>query len=228
MSRAARVVAVGIPHHVAQRGNRGAEVFLGDEDYQQYLAMLAKYAELAELQVWAYCLMTNHVHLIALPLRPDSLATTLRPLQTMHSRRVNARLGHSGHLWQSRYFSCPMEDKHLWAAVRYVERNPVRAGIVARADEYPWSSAAPHCGLRGDPVLQEDLRATWGIPDWAEWLSAPEDEHFLGLVRRRTMKGIPCGDEVFVERISRMIGRPIRDRPRGRPRKGQKGDRHDF
>ena len=228
MPRMARAVAAGLPHHVTQRGNRGLDVFFTADDRQEYLVRLAEYAGRHGLKVWAYCLMSNHVHLVVVPSRPESLADTLRPLHMRHAQRVNAERGWQGHLWQGRYFSCPLDEPHLWEAVRYVERNPVRAGIVGRAEAYPWSSAAPHCGLRADPVLSPDLPLLGAVDDWPAWLEAPDDAvslEQLEILRRRTHTGLPCGNQSFVKRVARLVGRPLEDRSRGRPKVRKAGGR---
>lgn len=213
------MVVPGFPHHITHRGNRGVDVFFSSDDYQQYLIWLAEHAEKCGVKVWAYCLMTNHVHIIAVPTSPDSLAGVFRALQMRQARRVNTRNDCTGHLWAGRYFSCPLDDAHLWEAVRYVERNAVRAGLAKTAEEYDWSSAPAHCGLRPDPVLSPDLPLLESIDDWSEWLQDSEDEAVLSELRRRTRKGIPCGDDTFLRRMGKLIGRTLADRPRGRPRK---------
>ena len=146
MPRMARVVIPGVPHHVTQRGNRGEEVFFCDDDRRRYLDLLAKYGAKHGLAVHAYCLMTNHVHLVVVPETAESLAAALKPLHLRHAQELNHRLNISGILWQGRFHSTPLDERHFWAAVRYVERNPVRTGMVEHAWDYPWSSAAAHCG----------------------------------------------------------------------------------
>jgi len=137
----------GYPHHVTQRGNRRADVFETEDDRHAYLRFLKKYGQRHGLDIWAYCLMTNHIHLVAVPEREESLARALRDAHTVYAMRVNTRTQQSGHVWQGRFYSCVLDEWHLWAAVRYVERNPVRAGMVDRAEDHPWSSARAHCGL---------------------------------------------------------------------------------
>lgn len=189
MSRVARIVVPGFAHHVTQRGNRRADVFETDEDRHAYLRFLTQYADKHGLSVWAYCLMTNHVHLVVVPEREDSLAKALRDAHTVYAMRFNTRTRLSGHVWQGRFYSCPMDETHLWTAVRYVERNPVRAGLVSRAEDYPWSSAPAHCGdcpppcdegaspglsqpascrSGGDPLLSKEFPPPGVVPDWAE------------------------------------------------------------
>ena len=133
MSRVARIVAPGFPHHVTQRGNRRADVFEADTDYEAYLRFLKRYAGKRGLSIWVYCLMRNHIHLVAVPLRAESLGQALRDAHTVYAMYFNSRTQLSGHVWQGRFYSCPLDETHLWAAVRYVERNPVRAGMVENA-----------------------------------------------------------------------------------------------
>jgi putative transposase len=138
MPRIARVVVPGCPHHVTQRGNRREDVFFADEDRRVYLSLLGQYAVKHGLAVQAYCLMTDHVHLVVVPKTSRSLSGALKPLHTRYTQHVNRRAAVSGRLWQGRFYSCPLDEQHVWTAVRYVERNPVRAGMVTKA-----------CGNRG-------------------------------------------------------------------------------
>ena len=159
MPRLSRTVFAGVPHHVTQRGNRRETVFFTDEDRYAYLDALREYCRKHRVEVLAYCLMSNHIHLIAVPERDDGLERVLRPLHMRHAQRVNRNRGWKGHLWQGRFFSSPLDEQYLWAAIRYVERNPVRAKMVRKAENYAWSSAAGHCGLRKDTLLNES--STW-------------------------------------------------------------------
>jgi putative transposase len=219
MARLARVVAPGIPHHITQRGNRQMEVFLAEEDYRVYLGLLRKYARRDELAVYAYCLMTNHVHLVAVPSTEVSLARAFRDTHSAYASYVNRREGTWGHLWQGRFFSSVLDEPHLWAAVRYVERNPVRAGLVAKAVDYPWSSAAAHARGVADPLLSPGFPPTGAILDWESWLQT-EEESASERLRRQTHVGRPCGAESFLSRLEEMLQRPVRPLPRGRkPRK---------
>ena len=150
MPRLARTVCARVPHHVTQRGNRREEVFFTDEDRLAYLAWLKDYAEKYEVEILTYCLMTNHIHLIAVPAGGDGLEKMLKPLHMRYAQRINRVRHWKGHVWQGRFFSSALDGDYLWAAVRYVERNPVRARMVQKAENYRWSSAAAHGGLRPD------------------------------------------------------------------------------
>jgi len=219
MSRVARVVIPGFPHHVTQRGNRRAEVFEVDADREVYLRFVKQYSERHGLAVLAYCLMSNHVHLVVVPTRETSLSLALRDAHTVYAMYFNTRTKLSGHVWQGRFHSCPMDESHLWAAVRYVERNPVRAGLVAQAEAYPWSSAAAHCGLRHDPLLSRDFPPAGVIDDWQAWLSEGEDERAVNLIRTHTHTGRPCGSHAFVEQLEQLLQRVLRPNKRGRKAK---------
>jgi putative transposase len=219
MPRAARVIVVDVPYHVTQRGNRKQDVFYSDGDYRMYLAWLNDYAERYGLEILAYCLMPNHVHIVAIPRQLNSMANTMRILDKRHSDAINAAFDWTGHLWQSRYFSAALDETHLWNAVRYVERNPVRAGIVEKAEDYPWSSAAFHLGKRPSRIIKSNTE--WGgvVEGWAEALASPEAEEMLHQIRSRTHCGFPCGDEEFIARMSDACGQSLVLRRRGRPKK---------
>jgi len=220
MSRVARIVVPGFPHHVTQRGNRRADVFETDKDREAYLRYLRQYAEMRGLSIWAYCLMTNHIHLVAVPQREESLGLALRDAHTVYAMYFNSRTGLSGHVWQGRFHSCPLDETHLWAAVRYVERNPVRAGMVERAETYAWSSAAAHCGLRNAPVLSEDFPPPGVIENWADWLhEESEEDEMYTRIRQHTHTGRPCGSPTFLDQLEHLLQRVVRPQKGGRPRK---------
>jgi putative transposase len=218
----ARNVWAGAPHHVTQRGNRGGPVFFSDGDRLAYLRWLCEYSALHGVEILAYCLMTNHVHLVAVPADEWSLQAMLKPLHMRHAQRVNRARGWRGHVWQGRFFSSILDEEYLWAAIRYVERNPVRAGIVRSAEGYAWSSAQAHCGLRSDPVLTADpewQRTVEGVGDWAAWLAEADPPEKLAELRRNAPSGLPCGSDTFVRALEKKLGRSlVRGQP-GRPRK---------
>jgi putative transposase len=220
MPRHARFVCPGVPHHVTQRGNRRGQVFFSEADHRVYLKWLRQYAAIHGVEVLAYCLMSNHVHLVLVPADKDSLQLTLRQLHVRYAQCLNRRKDWKGHVWQGRYFASVLDERHFWAAVRYVECNPVRAGMVGRAEDYPWSSARARCGLRVDPVLStspEWQRQLAGIGDWSTWLAAGDDPQTLDELRANTGRGLPCGSRAFVDRLEAATGRVLRPKPRGRP-----------
>jgi putative transposase len=138
-----------------------------------------------------------------------------------YAQRINRMRGWKGHVWQGRYFSSALDDAYLWAAIRYVERNPVRAGMVAKAENYRWSSASGHCGLHIDTLLTNSRH--WctrieGIGDWSAWLAEGDEPEKLEVIRRNADKGLPCGTEKFIQKLEKMTGRVLQYRPHGRPR----------
>src|SRR5713101_5616378 len=144
MPRMARAVAVGLPYHVTQRGNNRRRIFDTEQDRLVYLKLLREYADRRRLAIWGYCLMDNHVHLIAAPQREDALARTLRQAHADYARYANVKRRSSGHFWQNRYFSCALDRGHCWRTLAYVERNRVRAGMVEEAGDRGWSSGRAH------------------------------------------------------------------------------------
>jgi putative transposase len=226
MPRSARLVIPGLPHHVVQRAARGKTLFRTDKDRRRYLDLLAEYATRQRLQIWAYCLMPDHVHLVAMPGDALSLSAALIPLQTQYSRHIHRTRKKGGVLWHDRYASCPMDERHAWEAVRHIERNPVRAGLVLRPDRYPWSSAGGHAGLRKDPLLSGALEARSKVKNWMEWLRADEDAAMVDTIRRNTRTGRAAGNKAFIARIKKLAARARRPKKRKRPRKaGRKAGR---
>jgi len=218
----ARVVIQGMPHHVTQRGNRREDVFFCDNDRQKYLQLLLKYSDQHGLSTIAYCLMPNHVHLVCVPKHAASLAATFKPLNLRYAQHVNWTQDLTGRLWQGRFFSCVLSEKHMWNAIRYVERNPVRAGLVRRAADWPWSSASAHCGKRHDPILSPFPADPWVLPDaWADWL-AIQEEQVVEEIRLCTRTGRPVGDKAFILDLEKRVGRPLIAKSVGRPRKEDK------
>lgn len=226
MPRLSRAVFTGVPHHITQRGNRREDVFFSDEDREVYLEWLQTYCEKHDVDVLAYCLMTNHIHLVLVPNSEDGLQRVLKPLHMRYAQRINRAKGWKGHLWQGRFFSSPLDDNYLMAAVRYVEQNPIRVGLVDKAEDYRWSSAAAHCGLREDKILCHKPKwksAFAFIEDWSDWLKIKESPDKLDVLRKHVEKGLPCGTDNFVQTLGKKIGRVLENRPQGRPKKIEKG-----
>lgn len=222
MPRIGRHIFAGVPHHVTQRGNRRAQVFFSDSDCQAYLSWLRLYAAKHDMDVLAYCLMPNHVHLVVVPVRKDSLHLALRCLHLRYAQRINREHEWKGHLWQGRYFASALDEPYFWAAMRYVELNPVRAGLVERPEDHPWSSAQAHCGLRADPVLSSDpayQRRLARVTDWSSWLAEGIGRTEIDALRRNAPQGLPCGSESFVEDLEASSKRRLRHRKKGRPGK---------
>lgn len=221
MPRIARAVARGYPHHVTQRGNYRQTVFETEGDYLQYLEWLKEYSERNALEIWAYCLMNNHVHFVCVPGREDSLARTFNTLHMRYSQYVNRRRKASGHLWQGRFYSTILDEPHVYAAVKYVETNPVRAGIVKKAEDYRWSSTRAHTSGSQDGIVSGRCYVLEEIRDWRDYLREKEDKTMVERIRKCSLTGRPCGDESFIRKLERRFARRLKALPYGRPRKGK-------
>jgi putative transposase len=191
MPRIARTVAVDVAHHVTQRGNNRQTVFFDDEDRRFYLSLLENYISKYYIDMLGFSLMTNHVHLVLIPPEANALANALGKVHSRYSQHINLKQGRSGHLWQNRFFSCPLEPPHLWCALCYVERNPVRAQMVKQAWDYPWSSARAHVTGRDESgLLEMDLwRAAFTPAEWRKILETPEEPTILTGIRNATRHG---------------------------------------
>jgi putative transposase len=200
MPRMARIVYPGVPHHIIQRGNRRQRVFFSDEDKALYLRLLVTWGERAGVRIWAYCLMDNHVHHVAVPEREDSLAVAIGQTHKLYTIIVNKREGWSGYLWQGRFISFPMDMSYLYRAMRYDELNPVRAKIVAKATDYRWSSARAHVLGASDPLVSGNpLRMT--CSEWEAYLSKGLTDNETALFRAHESTGLPLGDDDFLRKI---------------------------
>jgi putative transposase len=223
VARLARVVAIDIPHHVTQRGNARQRIFESDADHLVYLDLLQQHCALHALSLIGYCLMSNHVHLIVIPRQATSLPLTLKHTHGRFAAYFNARHASSGHVWQGRYYSCPLDPPHLWAALRYTELNPVRAGMIAGPDEYRWSSAAAHCGAHHSDILLdiEPWRTAWEPAAWCEHLATAEAGADADAIRRSTHTGRPLGHRDFVAQLEKTLQRRLTPEKGGRPPKRQ-------
>ena len=219
MARIARAVAPGIPHHVTQRGNRRQQTFFNDEDYHSYLKLLAEWCGKYRVDIWAYCLMPNHVHLIAVPKTKDGLNLAIGEAHRRYTRRINFRKDWRGHLWQGRFSSFIMSEEYLLACTRYVELNPVRAGLVKEPDAWPWSSAGPHIRGEDDLIVKtKPLGEMIGI-NWKEFLSVDVHEADIELLRKHERTGRPLGGDSFIEKIELLLKRKLRPQKPGPKRK---------
>jgi putative transposase len=190
VARNARLVSPGCAHHVTQRGNRRQNVFGDDRDREKFIELMRLYIARYHLAIWSYVLMTNHIHLIAVPETLTALSSAMRDCLSDYALFYNRRYGYVGHLWQQRFYSSMLGHDHVWTAVRYVEQNPVRARIVDHAEKYPWSSAGFHCGLRvSDPLICPDSPLIGAIPNWSEWLKDDERRGEFDQLRRNTRTG---------------------------------------
>jgi putative transposase len=220
------LVIPGVPHHITQRGNNRENVFFSDRDRVLYLQMLRHHSLRQQTRILAWCLMTNHVHLILVPGGPESLALTLGQAHSQYSLELNRQQSRIGHLWQNRFFSCALAPSHLLAAMHYVELNPVRAGMTGEAWDWPWSSARAHtCEQVREELLDwpwrawmEDARlGVWDHAAWKEALAWETPQAGLDQVRRATRLGEPLGSDSFLNELETRAGRRLRVRAQGRP-----------
>ena len=214
MARIARVVVSDLPHHIVQRGNRCQKVFFSDADRIAYLDYLKIYAKPEGIHFWGYCLMDNHVHIIAVPESEKSLALGFSEAHRRYTRMINFREEWRGYLWEGRFKSYPLSQAHLFAAIRYIERNPVRAKIVKDAWDYPWSSARAHVFKQHDPLLEDNFLLS-EIKDWEAFLSEEDKQIDVNLIKACANNGRPLGDSQFIEKIERLTGRVLRKQKSG-------------
>lgn len=218
MPRFPRLVVPGYLHHVTQRGVRRQTTFFDNTDYLAYLELAIELLEKVDLDIWAYCLMPNHIHAVVLPGAESGLADFFAPLHRRYARRTNNRHEWRGHLWQERFFSVAMDETHALSAMRYVELNPVRAGLCDKPQDWPWSSARGNLGLAIDPLI--DRRKTQGIiSNWQEYLGIGEHDDELDALRQQTRSGRPEGNAKFVDSLEALSGRQIRKKRPGRKSK---------
>src|SRR6202162_1949382 len=178
MARLARVVFPGHPHHVTQRGNGRARTFFGDDDYALYRDLLAEHCRKADVAVWAWCLMPNHVHLILVPSDTDGPRRALAATHRRYAGVIHARRRRTGHFWQGRFGAVAMDEDHLAAALRYVSLNPVRARLVARAQDWRWSSVRAHLHGRDDGLTTRGPVSERFAP-FRSFLAEPSDPRAL-------------------------------------------------
>ena len=221
MPRIPRVVVVDVAHHVTQRGNARQFILASDSERMVYLDLLRQALLGHELSVVGYCLMSNHVHLLVIPHRAEELADTFQEVHGRYAGYWNGSHASSGHVWQGRFYSCPMDPGHLWTALRYAELNPVRAGIVTEATAWPWSSAAAHCGTTDpDACLEMSAwRRDWSEASWRKFLDEGERQSEVLAIRRSTHSGRPLGPEEFIRSLELRTLRRFTPGKGGRPRK---------
>lgn len=194
------------------------DVFFSDADRKAYLKFLARQSHSFGVEYLAWCLMTNHIHLVAIPSTEKSLAKGIGEAHKNYTRMINSREGWKGFLFQGRFFSCPVEPSRLLSTVRYVLQNPVRAGLVEKSWEYPWSSAQWMTGVRRDDPLVERLGPLAEISEWESFLRIDDDDH--ASVRKHTRTGRPFGDESFIARVEDLLGRSLcKQKPGRKPRR---------
>ena len=220
MPRIARIIAPGVPHHVTQRGNRRMETFFCNEDYQAYLALMAEWCRKFNVSVWCYCLMPNHTHLIAVPETEDGLRMAIGEAHRRNSVMINRRQKWTGHLWQGRFSSFPMDEAYLLAAAQYIEMNPVRANLAPDPYAWKWSSAKAHANGTDD-ILVKVSPLLQMVGDWKLFLK-DTDEEDANKIRGHERTGRALGSDSFLESLELSLMRTVKRRKAGRKKKMDK------
>ena len=218
MPRLSRLVVPGYPHHITQRGVRSMDIFADDRDRHSYLQFMAEESNRFGVTFMGWCLMKNHVHLIAIPEHEESLARAIGESHRRYTRMKNFDAGIRGYLFQGRFNSCVLDQQHLLAAGRYVERNPVAANLVTNPQEYPWSSCRYHCRLAEQDPLIRECKLPQMVDDWTDFLVATDEEAERNL-RKKTRTGRPVGNDRFVLHLEVLTGRVLRMKQPGRRRR---------
>lgn len=225
MPRIARVVATGYPHHITQRGNYRQKIFTDDADREKYLTFIGVESKRHGLKILAYCLMSNHIHFIAVPNTADSMGKVFKYANMRYSQYYNKKIGVGGHLFQGRFYSCVMDERHTIACARYIERNPMRTKMVDKPYDWKWSSARVHCGMDGRDELGVNSLFDYvdyvdnDIRDWQKFIEEPDNIEEIKKIREQTRKGRPLGENHFVKKLEENLNRFLGLKPRGRPRK---------
>jgi len=215
MARLARVVVPKYPHHIIQRGNRRQDVFFCDADKELYLEQLNKNSSKYGLTVLAYCLMSNHVHLIVIPNTTESLSKGIGETHKWYTTETNRRNKWTGYLWQGRFSSFVLDETYLYSAIRYVELNPVKAKIVKQAQDYKWSSAGAHIFGKADIICDTKHDLVRDIEDWESYLLDRDTYNYDDLVVKHSRTGRPLGDEKFIDKIEKITGRLLKKKKPG-------------
>ncbi|MFC1500995.1 transposase [Elusimicrobiota bacterium] len=221
MPRTARIVAIGLPHHITQRGNNKQTVFFDDIDRKYYLSCIGEYSKKYGLSILSYCLMSNHVHFIAIPSKEDSLSRTFNATHMKYAQYFNRKNNSCGHLWQGRFFSCVLDEIHLLSAARYIEKNPVRSKQVKKPWDWEWSSALANTGLGVPKIKLENIfrYLDMNINKWKKYIDGQEEENAVTAIRKHTLSGLPFGATAFIKNLENKFGKKLTSPKMGRPRK---------
>lgn len=218
MARIARAVAAEFPHHIIQRGNRRQQVFFTEDDYSQYLKLLKDYSHRFKVDILAYCLMPNHIHLIAIPQKDGNLARAIGETHRNYTRFINFREKWRGYLWQGRFSSYLLDEKYLLAATRYILLNPVKARITKKPWDYKWASTRHHMLIANNSFLKDSLLKEL-IQNWKDFLNTPTDNNEIKLLQLHERTGRPLGDNAFIEKLESLLKINLKKRRAGRKKK---------
>jgi len=205
-----------MPHHITQRGNRDQQTFFSDDDYAAYIDLMAEWCRKYEVDIWGYCLMPNHIHLIAVPSKKENLRLAVGEAHRRYTRRINFSKGWRGHLWQGRFSSFVMDERYLIACTRYIENNPVRAELVNRPEQWSWSSASAHISGKNDKLVNVEPVLSIINGDWRNFLMGSILSEELENIRRHGRTGRPLGSAHFVEQLERKLDRTLKPQKPGR------------
>jgi len=214
MARLTRVVLPGYPHHITQRGNRRQDVFFATNDYEVYLGLLKEWCGKESVEIWAYCLMTNNIHLIVKPDKASNLSKAIGETHRRYTRMINCRENWRGYLWQGRFSSFPMDEDWLLRAAAYVELNPVKAGMVEQAWGYRWSSVHAHLSGHDEARIVVTKPLLELVGNWKNYLKEMRSID-LQEMERHERTGRPLGNERFVELAERLLGRDLKKKKPG-------------
>ncbi|MBU0683401.1 MAG: transposase [Candidatus Omnitrophota bacterium] len=217
MPRTARIVVLGVPHHITQRGNNKTTTFFDDEDYIRYLTLLEKHKTKYYLDISSYALMPNHIHVKAIPKQADSFSKTFNYTQMCYTQYFNKKYKKVGHLWQSRFFSCPLDEQHSYIVTQYIELNPIRAQLVKNLEDWKWSSARDHLNIEQGIISLSPSKKVLDPQNWREDLKLEPSKELIETINKHTLLGKPLGNKTFFKMLENKLGRPLTSRPRGRP-----------
>ena len=220
MARIARVVAPEYPHHIIQRGNRRQKVFFQQDDYDEYLRLLNSYSHRFNIDVLAYCLMPNHIHIIVMPHKGSSLAQAIGETHRNYTRFINFREKWRGYLWQGRFSSYILDERYLLAATRYILLNPVRAGLAKKPWDYKWSSAKHHLRSNNSSLVKDNLLHEL-IGDWKYFLATAPNNGDIRLLQLHERTGRPLGDNTFIEKLESLLKVDLKKKRAGRKKKNK-------
>jgi putative transposase len=218
MAKYRRLVVPGYPHHVTQRGVRKQTTFFENGDYITYLSLATELLHESGIEFWAYCLMPNHIHAVVVPDDNTCLSRYFAALHRRYARRTNEKHGWRGHLWQERFYSVVMDEYHALAAMRYVELNPVRAGLCAQPQHWPWSSVRANLDLICDPLIDRNATRRM-VPNWHAYLGVLKTDDTIENIRNFTRSGRPEFGDEFMREIESATGRTVRRKRPGRKQK---------
>ncbi len=218
MARIARVVVPEFPHHIIQRGNRRQKVFFNEDDYSRYLRLLNIYSHRFKVDILAYCLMPNHIHLIAIPHEDGNLAQAIGETHRNYTRFINFREKWRGYLWQGRFSSYVLDERYLLSATRYILLNPVKAGMVKKPWDYKWSSIRYHMIMDNDSLVKDTLLRGI-IKNWRDFLDVRLNDNEIKLLQLHERTGRPLGDNIFIEKLESLLKINLKKKRAGRRKK---------